>query len=1728
MAASGGGAASTYQVTMKEPTVTTPSVPSGMNVFQNYEAGVGNVLQKVQNEQKKQSLDLFQPFSGGKLQSGSDLVAKEYEEDKNNLLSLEEYVSSLKADAAQMSADASTNRKAATETAQQRIEIADEIKKAEAEYKSQADKMNIQTETDWGKLVQGGVLKGADMEVSGVATGLDFLVGTATKALLGLTQEEYESLGSPTTDFKKWAEQNAQRNQQYFAKNAASSKAASVVDTLLTGATAAIPQAAMALMTAGTSLVGTTAGLTANAAAQTGGLASTVYNLTTTMAKNPQYWTSFLNTAGNYYEDAKASGANDLKATAYGIIVGLLNAQVEVGGGGIQNLPDELLEGGESALRAWVSSAIDEGKEEVVQGVIERGFENLVYGKGNPMFSTSDVDAIINPKELAKEFGFGAAVGGILGGGQTLLQSGINKIGEAKTTAPSVKLDGDGTSQGNVNTATAGTETVAEGDNPIRVGRVTTIRNPYGGPTPVYVAPPNRATPVVPKESVNNAANNIANAHAEELATGRSFRGFLTKAYETIFPEKKTRIDIGVDGLKMDGEEYVVSLYKGVVGKVISDRDISAEKLAVFDKIEEIVRSAEYVGSAKYIQKGDKRKHTVRFDYFETPTTIDGKDYVVSFDVEVFPASNNYRTHRVINEMDIVPVSRADTGTHLPQGLTGQRPSNNTVTEPTPIVKQENVASDGLGAADAGFTTPTRGEMVDTQDKTTTQSRYMTEEEKARFAPEQHERLTAEMSAERAAQYFYNDSEGNIINLEGTVESLIDAGVWDAAQQDAAQVARGLLIKKARESGDWGLFGKLSKAIQNQGTMVAQSLQARKKWVAQSAENIVTEAAAILEKAKKLLPNGDVMKQVSDMAYRYEDAVSTDDASALADIIRETAKIRKTTALMGKSDRLSKTAEWALNRAVKNGDIEFLKTFAANGVVNIASDKVNPSVGTALKTVRRNAMLSKISTTLRNFVSNNIFDPVDSVSRDISVPLDMLLSKFTKTRSVAVDKSWFSKAKREGAMDGLAKSLLEVGLDVDASGSVSRYEGTAQRTFSMNADGKVWGTASKVLSTWEKYNGYALTTTDEAQKGGIEREVQRGINKLYERGLIADESLRNAGETEAKYRTFQDETKLSKTVTGVRRAMNNIGVEGLGAGDLFLPFAQVPANLATRSLEYSPVGLASSTAELVSVLSKAKSGTLTAAEQAHAVQSFGRAVNGTAMIAASVWLAANGLIRVMDTGKDDEDKDMLAMMKMSGQNGTQLNLTAAQRALRGESAEWQSGDTLMSIGFLEPMNAFLTTGALIAEDIKDAEQIDAFTVAKRSVEGTFQSVLDLPVLENIRQISNQYQYSDADTKGGKAMDAVAGYVAGQAASFVPNAVKGIAQGLDTTQRDLYTAETVGGKTKDAVVASLPGLRENAPAKLDSYGREMTTGDPLLNFLNSNILPGTLTEYSPDATMPMLDEVYQATGDAGIFPDRSAPNSFQFDGEKVELTTEEKRQYLQDSGSAYREYLLAIEQDEGFLALGDAAKAEAMRDAKALADEIAKTNVLAGREADETLSKTDQMKRALDTEEAARYLAYKKAFDDVFGNSAKPTSDFISVLEQVSETTNNSDILKLMGEADGFKKWDAANKAGVSTKDYLTMYNAAEGKRKQWQQFDGIVKASAGSDADKLAVMKIYTTTEKSAERLQTAYDDGFTLAQIVSFKKLESEYSKKSDQKERYRDYGFSYNEWKKLYDIFN
>lgn len=769
----------------------------------------------------------------------------------------------------------------------------------------------------------------------------------------------------------------------------------------------------------------------------------------------------------------------------------------------------------------------------------------------------------------------------------------------------------------------------------------------------------------------------------------------------------------------------------------------------------------------------------------------------------------------------------------------------------------------------------------------------------------------------KAQERFESDYEGEKADLFGTKQD------WDDTDTVLAHKIIVKEVAKARESGSKDAYAEVAKLMKEwdaHGTEAGQALRQRRQFASDPAL-MEADAIQLLSDSERTRKMSDeqrkkILDSVSQNAEKLR-SIEKGDVDGVVDLIKGMSTERRTNGLW--SNKMGRTMEKALEQAKKlPGGEAFLRDVAASQVRGIAYDYAKPSTLEQIKAYRYLSMLSKPATPGRNLVGNMVYDPVEAVSNNIGVGLDMLLSKYTGTRSVAADKSYFSKTKRKGMGEATLKSYIETGLDASVSNAQGKYETGGSRSFKMTGN-----FLERFLSTWEKYSNYAMVTTDQMQKGGIQAEAQRGIDALEAKGKVAKGALDGRAEEIARERTFQNEGKLAQATGVVRRALNVFSIKdkrggSFGVGDLILPFTNVPGNIASAAIQYSPAGFINAGAEVVKVLNKAKAGTLTASEQAKAVTDFGRAFNGTMGIAFFAVLAGAGIMNV--SGDDDKDKE--ALEKSEGVSGTQLNLSALNRWIAGESTEWRDGDDLVSIGFLDPINAQMTYGALLADCYKD-EGLTFANVAGGNLESAFQSVMDLPAMSQFQEIENSLKYSKADTTGGKLADATFRYGASQATSFVPNVVSGVAQGVDGTVRDTYNGDTVWENSLSAMKSKIPGLRETLPAALDNWGQEKKyTGTAAENFLNATLNPGSVTKYRTSA---VNQELYRLGENIDIkYPEKKAPNSGNRDGEKVSLDQDERRQYQMAYGQTAYDNIQKVIRSSVYKQSSDAEKAAAIQ------------------------------------------------------------------------------------------------------------------------------------------------------------------------------------------------------------
>lgn len=186
-----------------------------------------------------------------------------------------------------------------------------------------------------------------------------------------------------------------------------------------------------------------------------------------------------------------------------------------------------------------------------------------------------------------------------------------------------------------------------------KVGKATTIKNPYAGLKPIQTK--NQFPRIeIEQKKYDDTITSIHTAKIDKsLNSDNGIKTVIQKVYETLFGENGEAFHIPVEDMTFDGSSYVIDVNKSSVGKLVKDGPISVEKMCVLNDIVNVLANAEYLGSANYDNYNKKNSGVIRYDYFETPVRINGEDYIVTFDVEVQKGSNRYRMHRVINEMNL-------------------------------------------------------------------------------------------------------------------------------------------------------------------------------------------------------------------------------------------------------------------------------------------------------------------------------------------------------------------------------------------------------------------------------------------------------------------------------------------------------------------------------------------------------------------------------------------------------------------------------------------------------------------------------------------------------------------------------------------------------------------------------------------------------------------------------------------------------------------------------------------------------------------------------------------------------------------------------------------------------------------------------------------------------------------------------------------------------------------
>jgi len=910
-------------------------------------------------------------------------------------------------------------------------------------------------------------------------------------------------------------------------------------------------------------------------------------------------------------------------------------------------------------------------------------------------------------------------------------------------------------------------------------------------------------------------------------------------------------------------------------------------------------------------------------------------------------------------------------------------------------------------------------------------------------------------------------------------------------------------------------FSEKIEDLQNRANAAAQNGTQANAQSAQNAQNAATQNAGQQNGngAGNTAQNGTPVAQ--DNKQLTQDLIS---------LIEQIGKYRHTNGIVF-NERLSGPMKVLMN-AVGNGEggNEFLLTVATGQTKMIANDFTNRTRKEKISALHYSNMLSNIATAARNFIANPVLAATETASNNVGVLADKALSLGTGTRSMAFDWGALSPAAWKGGTQAFARSVIAEGVDAGLENEGTEYSVPkgygGGRTFRMKG-----GLIERVLSTFAKYQDYALKSTDEFSKGFARAETQRGLDALEQHGKItaqAKQQLQNRAQYIAEERTLQKKDgmagEVGKFVNGVDEKV------APGARELLAPFVEVPVNGGAMMTRYMPgSGIVTSILDvLVANKANEKTGSkkLTADQQAKIATQIGRVATGTSMVVLSAALAMDGIIT-----NSSDDKDKAALEKTEGKSGTQLNVDALLRFCNGEDPTLQAGDRLMSLGYLETLNPLMNMGVAISEGIKAGDITDGSELEKilnqmgeinPLVEANFNALKDsyaeLPVVSQIGAAKDAYTYSDADTVTGKIADAAVS-MGGQIASgyVVPNVVRGAARGLDEYERDT-SGDTAAEGVLNYIKSGVPGLRETLPVKQNAYGERVAREKGLLGVLNATVLPGQVQTYTPREQDAELERLSTATGKSA-YPDRSAPKALTLtDGTKADLTQEQRRDYQVISGGLLDSMTNELFNAPYYELLTDGQKMEALDDITSYCKAYAGTRIGSKYGIDVKTSEwaplmngvdkpgTSNDMTALDAENVVKYVAYRTGLNEAVDNEDYAViDDYVSgyaalpknVQTVVSERLSGTGIKHMLEYADmglGSESYFRV-KDGISlAQEQLDANSTSSGA----VEFLGLINADIPESEKKTLIRNGYLTKGRTAVyNILSKYN--YNLEQVYDF-----------------------------------
>ena len=575
---------------------------------------------------------------------------------------------------------------------------------------------------------------------------------------------------------------------------------------------------------------------------------------------------------------------------------------------------------------------------------------------------------------------------------------------------------------------------------------------------------------------------------------------------------------------------------------------------------------------------------------------------------------------------------------------------------------------------------------------------------------------------------------------------------------------------------------------------------------------------------------------------------------------------------------------------------------ALQRVYNAQANVVQDSMMGKVNALGYTNMLSGTKTWIKNISSNVLIRPLELASEKIGGAIEgAFITKRTGNRTTDAPNRAERAAGREAFTGEIGQTMVDYFVTHADTGHGSGFDlSHNNRTFNnewLQAYKNIVDFAMQVGDRpfWEQCYTEELAVIKRlgTKIPDTQRVDGRKVKVLRDMTL---EEMKTEAAVRATERVFQEDNKIANAINGARRESPMIDLMITS----IMPFLKTPTNVASRMMQYSPIGLARAIIQYGLWDGKRNGGANF--DQRKFVMNLGRGLTGTGVAVVGALLASLGAIQ--PGREDEEDKKLGVIRKAQG---------------RSYSTYFKLGDWEIPLDFAQPSSGPLYIGAKIAwalEEMGDDVNAPALigTVLYGSALETGNQLFDNSFLSGFSALFSGY--NDA---AGIASNIAENIAENQASRLTPSAIRALAKVTDPYVRDVYSQNAVKQFLNRQIVQNWPLLRQTLPVKTDitgdatlqngyyNWGQE--NQNAALHFLNAFATPWTTLGEKNDAALDTLIDLSYRTGETSFLPGEMVSASKyevsvtktlakelkvgkvgfnQYEGFKIRLTDEEKR------------------------------------------------------------------------------------------------------------------------------------------------------------------------------------------------------------------------------------------------